>query len=76
MRQTPFGRRYKRPKDRARLMANTGLGQLLLSLAVKPIPDNLAEKVPQLRRLHYTFDPTSNAIAIIDPRSNRVITLI
>jgi hypothetical protein len=52
------------------------VGQLLLGLAVKPIPDNLAEKVPQLRGLHYTFDPTNNAIAIIDPRSNRVIALI
>jgi hypothetical protein len=52
------------------------IGQLLLGLAVKPIPDNLAEQVPQLRGLHYTFDPTNNAIAIIDPRSNRVIALI
>jgi hypothetical protein len=38
--------------------------------------DNLAEQVPQLQGLHYTFDPTNNAIAIIDPRSNRVIALI
>jgi hypothetical protein len=52
------------------------VGQLLLGLAVKPIPDNLAEQVPQLRGLHYTFDPTNNAIAIIDPRSNRVLALI
>jgi hypothetical protein len=52
------------------------VGQLLLGLAVKPIPDNLAEQVPQLRGLHYTFDPINNAIAIIDPRSNRVIALI
>ena len=52
------------------------VGQLLLGLAVKPIPANLAEQVPQMRGLHYTFDPTNNAIAIVDPRSNRVIALI
>jgi hypothetical protein len=59
--------------------ANDGkyrVGQLLLGLAVKPIPDNLAEQVPHLRGLHYTFDPINNAIAIIDPRSNRVVALI
>lgn len=52
------------------------VGQVLVGLAVKPIPENLVGKVPQLRGLHYTVDPANNAIAIIDPRSNRVIALI
>jgi hypothetical protein len=52
------------------------VGQLLVGLAVKQIPDDLVGKVPQLKGLLYTFDPANHAIAIIDPRSNRVISLI
>jgi hypothetical protein len=52
------------------------VGQLLVGLAVKQIPDDLVGKVPQLKGLLYTFDPANHAIAIIDPRSNRVIALI
>jgi hypothetical protein len=52
------------------------VGQLLVGLAVKQIPDDLVGTVPQLKGLLYTFDPANHAIAIIDPRSNRVIALI
>lgn len=52
------------------------VGQLLVGLAVKRIPDDLAGRVPQLSGLLYTIDPANHAIAIIDPRSNRVLALI
>jgi hypothetical protein len=52
------------------------VGQLLVGLAVKRIPDDLARKIPQLAGLLYTVDPANHAVAIIDPRNNRVVTLI
>jgi hypothetical protein len=52
------------------------VGQLLVGLAVKRIPDDLASKIPQLAGLLYTVDPANHAVAIIDPRNNRVVTLI
>jgi hypothetical protein len=52
------------------------VGQLLVGLAVKRIPDDLASKIPQLAGLLYTVDPANHAVAIIDPRNNRVVALI
>jgi hypothetical protein len=52
------------------------VGQLLVGLAVKRVPDDLAGKIPQLAGLLYTIDPANHAIAIIDPRNNRVVALI
>ncbi|MFZ1189166.1 MAG: hypothetical protein WAO16_09295 [Pseudolabrys sp.] len=52
------------------------VGQLLVGLAVKRVPDDLAGKIPQLAGLLYTIDPANHAIAIIDPRNNRIVALI
>jgi hypothetical protein len=51
------------------------IGQLLVGLAVKRMPDDLAGIIPQLAGLLYTIDPANHAIAIIDPRNNRVVAL-
>ena len=42
----------------------------------KPLPEELAAKIPRLRGVRVVLDGATNALALIDPTSNRVFAII
>jgi hypothetical protein len=43
---------------------------------VKALPEGLVDKIPKLRSLLWAFDPSSNAISLVEPSGNKVVAIL